>query len=79
MAGETVTDYIIKADTAATALRNAGETVSNGLFIAMTVKGLPEDYRPFVAIITQKDDEFKFMLRSFAETKKTDRLIVMTV
>ena len=72
---ETVTDYGIRAETAATALRNAGETVTDSLFIAMILKGLPEEYKPFVVVVTQNDkeqkfSEFKVALRSFEDTER---------
>ena len=38
---ETITDYILRAESAANALRNAKETVSDGLLVAMVLKGLP--------------------------------------
>ena len=73
---ESVTDYIIKAEKGATALRDAGETVSDSLLTAMTMKGLPEEYKPFVVVVTQRDKElnfkeFKVMLRSYEGTEKT--------
>ena len=54
---ETVTDYILRAEKTVTALRNAKETISDGLIIAMILKGLPEPYKPFVIHTTQSSEE----------------------
>ncbi|KAG7479129.1 Retrovirus-related Pol poly from transposon TNT 1-94 [Solea senegalensis] len=72
---ETVTDYIIRAETIFTSLRRADEHISDGLQIAMVVKGLPDSYKPFVVHITQSNDivtfsEFKTKLRSYESTEK---------
>ena len=72
---ESVTDYIICAETAATSLKSAGETISESLLIAMVLKGLPAKFKPFSTVVTQKDKnqtftEFKVALRSFEETEK---------
>lgn len=72
---ESVTDYVIRAETAAVALRNAGETVADSLLIAMVLKGLPNSYQSFVTVITQSEkkqtfSEFKIALRSFEETER---------
>ena len=74
---ESVTEYVIRAETAAAAaLRNAGEPVSDSLVIAMIVKGLPDCFQSFVAVITQSEkrqsiSDFNVALRSFEETKKS--------
>ena len=73
---ESVTDYVIRAETAAAALNNANENVSDSLLIAMVLKGLPESFKPFVVVVTQSDKqqtftEFKAALRSFEETERS--------
>ena len=67
---------MIRAETTSTALKGAGETVSDSLLIAMVLKGLPPEYKTFATIVTQKDEkdhkfsDFKVALRSFEETEK---------
>ena len=72
---ETVTDYLIRAENAYSLLKSCDENVSDGLLIAMVMKGLPQEYKPFTAVILQKDEkltfqEFKVALRNFEETEK---------
>ena len=72
---ETIAAYIIRAERAFTMLTAAGETVSESLLVAMVLKGLPEEYQPFVAIVTQSETEYDFSkfkqsLRNFEETEK---------
>ena len=71
---ESMTDYIIRAETTASSLRDAGKTVSDGLLIAMVLKGLPADYKPFATVVTQSPStttfqEFKVSLRYHEETR----------
>ena len=77
-ADEGVTDYMIRAETAAVSLKNSGEVISDSLLIAMILKGLPSEFKPFTTVITQKEkslnfSEFKVALRSYEETEKACR------
>ena len=70
---EIITDYFLPAEKSATALKNADETISDSLLVAMCIKGLPAEYSSFSIVITQLDDdisfaEFKSALKSFEET-----------
>ncbi|XP_024121612.1 pleckstrin homology-like domain family B member 1 isoform X3 [Oryzias melastigma] len=67
---ETVTEYIIRAEQIITALKTAGEAPSEGLMMAMIMRGLPEKYKPFTLMVTHssadmKLGEFKAKLRNF--------------
>jgi hypothetical protein len=74
--GDSVTNYILKAEKAATCLKNAGETISDSLLMAMVLKGLPDSFKAFSTVITQKDSDemnflkFKSALRSYEESEK---------
>lgn len=73
---ERTVDYVIRAETAATALRNAEEVISDALLIAMVLKGLPNDYKTFSAIVIQQEKEmtfpdFKTALRNYEENEKS--------
>ena len=72
---ETITDYVLRAETAVNSLKSAGEVISDGLVIAMVLKGLPSSYQAFVVVTTQTDkamsfQEFKVALRNFEENEK---------
>ena len=82
--GESVTDYMLRAETAATSLKTAGEVISDSLLIAMILKGLPPMFKTLCTVITQREKEvtfpeFKVALRSFEETEKQNSLTDDTV
>ena len=73
--GETTTDYIIRAETAATSLKAAGEVISDGLLVAMTLKGLPTNYKTFGTVVMQREtqitfSDFKVALRNHEENER---------
>eukprot|EP00794_Sanderia_malayensis_P020929 gene20929-22983_t len=68
---EDITDYIIRTERAAMGLRTAGDTITENLLIAMTLKGPPESYKSFVVVHMQLDKyktltEFKAALNNYA-------------
>ena len=72
---ESVTDYLLRAENAATSLKTSGETISDSLLVAMLLKGLPIEFKSFSTVVTQKEKaptfpEFKVALRSYEETEK---------
>ena len=69
-----MTDYLIRAETAASALKTDGKQIGDTLLIAMVLKCLPAEYRTFSTIFSQNDTEvslidFKIQLKFFEETK----------
>ena len=74
LSGESVTDYMLRAESTVTSLKSAGEVISDSLLIAMILKGLPASFSAFATVINQKDDDqrfidFKTSLRSFEESE----------
>lgn len=57
---ETVTEYIICVEKIITALRNADEKLSDGLLIAIILKGRPESFKLFATYIAQIGVEISF-------------------
>ena len=73
---EIVTDYLLRAESITMSLRAAGEQVSDSLLVAMVLKGLPDEYKPFVAVTSQSDSvedfqKFKSSLKNFEETENS--------
>ena len=73
---ETTTDYIIRAKTAPTALKTAEEVISDGLLIAMVLKGLPRSYKTFSTMVIQREKQMTFSevetaLRNYKENEKS--------
>ena len=78
--GENVTDFIIRAESEATALKTANENESDALLFAMVLKGLPEEYTPFITLVSQSEEhqnfqQFKGALRNYKETEKTRKIV----
>ena len=78
--GENITDFIIRAESATTALKAPNENVRDALLVAMVLKGLPEEYTPFIAVVTQSEEHqnfqrFKGALQNYKETKKTRKVV----
>ena len=72
---ESLTDYILRGETAASLLKNAWEAISDNLVIAMVLKGLPSEFQSFVTVTTQRSEahtlaSFKLALRTHEETLK---------
>ena len=74
---ETVTEYILRAETCVARLKEAGENFSDGLLIAMIMKGLPDAFNAFSTVVCQQDQDkmifskFKSALRNFEENEKS--------
>ena len=73
---ESITDYLLRAEKSVISLRAAGEQISESLLIAMVLKGLPDEYKAFVAITTQSENvqdfiRFKSSLKNFEETENS--------
>ena len=72
---EDLTDYMLRAEATASMLKKAGEVVSDNLVIAMTLKGLPAEFKSFVTVTTQRKkphtlSSFKQALRTHEDTIK---------
>ena len=57
---ENTKDFVIRAETAASSLRSAGETISDSLLVCMLLKSLPAQYQTFSTIITQREKKITF-------------------
>ncbi len=73
--GETLTDYVIRSEAAANALKDAGEDFKDLMLISVVMKGLPNMFEPFIVNMHARGDDmtfadFKVALRIFEENKK---------
>ena len=73
---KSITDFIIRTENAATVLNAADVALNDSLLVAMVLKGLPDDFAPFVEVITQQErihdfQKSKQALRNFDETENT--------
>ena len=78
---EHTTDYVLRAEKAWTALKNAGEQISDSLIVAMLLKGLPDSFKAFEVYVTQSEKEysvidFRKALREFEEHQKPSNSIL---
>ena len=74
-AKEDVTDYVLRCETAANALDQAGEPVSDRILNALVLKGLPQSFKQFRVHIEQQKKvtpfiELKKGLRTFEENER---------
>ena len=46
-------DYIIRAKAASTSLKTTGEKISDSLLIAIALKELPFEFKPFSTVMSQ--------------------------
>lgn len=72
---ETFTDYMIRAENIISALRDAGENMSDGLLVATILIGLQDSFKPLAVHVTQNEDnvtfkDFKRRLRVYEESEK---------
>ena len=66
---------MIRAETAATALKSAEEVISDRLLITMVLKGLPVSYKMFATMVIQREkpitfSEFKIQLQNYEENEE---------
>ena len=51
---ESIKDYLIRTENISNSLKEAGEVISDGLLIAMVLKGLPPNFKQFAMVKTQE-------------------------
>ena len=71
---ENVTEYMLRAENAATSSKSAGQNIDDGLLIAMLIKRLPLEFQAFSTVVTQTGkclsfSHFKTVFKSFEETE----------
>ena len=76
---ESTTDYILRAEQAAAALKTAGEEVSDALLVAMIIKGLPQTSSTFSAFSPQQSQLTRQVSLSLGQVPVGQVLNLMTV
>ena len=57
---ESITNDVIRVENISNALKEVGDVINDGLLIAMVLKGLPPNFKPFTRVITQKKKTLTF-------------------
>ena len=57
---EQLANYIIRAEAVATALKKAGEVVSQSMIMAMVLSGFPPTYDTFSTVVEQREKDITF-------------------
>ena len=74
MSDHTAASYLACIDETVAALKESGETISDGLMVVCTLDGLPRDYSSFVDIANQRNPPYKYEELKIALLNHEDRL-----
>ena len=74
MSDHTAASYLACIDETVAALKESGETISDGLMVVCTLDGLPRDYSSFVDIVNQRNPPYKYEELKIALLNHEDRL-----
>ena len=74
MDGKNATTYLASIDETVAALKESGETISDGLIVVCTLDGLTKNYSNFVDIANQRNPPYKYEELKIALLTHEDRL-----